>query len=882
MARNFKNLKVWQIWLVRRRKMVVAASVAFITAGIIGVIGNSLIPGFRAKLSSQSVESGHKRLPGSDPIDLQGNGVGGKEGRKLLLGGANDSIESARQLAQAVVSTIRNFYVDSERVTDAKLAGHLKRVLARVMPTLDVAIEGRILVVKYSDQTLKYPLSRAGLVEAVTAASVLMAEEKSVSRSETLTSDTLTSAETARQILNALVAELDPHSSVMSPQAYNELRQGTEGSFGGLGVLVGIRDRVLTVIKPLPNSPALRAGVLPGDKIVRLNNQPTFGMALEDLMEFMRGVPGTHVTMRILRAGEKTPFDFVVKREIIQVDSVTATPRRVGGFNVLHLAVETFSAKTSREILSAMKAFKRDHNAIDGLILDLRANPGGLLDQAIQVADLFLEDGVIVSTRGRREEVEVAGKGYDEIDFPLVVLLDQDSASASEIVAGALQDQGRAVIVGRPSFGKGSVQTVFELPFEIALKLTIARYFTPANTSIQNVGILPDLWLQPVSGGDVNINLLGADRYRNEGFLIHHLDGVSTEPKYLAMVDRKLSLACCAKAYHLQESKSENGDVDQDIGVAESIIASALSEHQQSGGDHRHWRSSKWNAMIAGDSISKIVKGFVSKSGEWLASKFGIDWLEPNQSGTFASLEAGKSPIEFQIQPLVSKTVRPGIEARFLWTIRNTSKRDLRRVSVYLRGSGVEGDTIEVLVGSVAAGAVRSGEIVATVPNPSDSSWLVDIGLAIDAWPVSTMVQQYVYDFEPGNRADVQCVAEFRDEQDSVGNGILDPGENASIKVSLVNNGNIDAEDLNVTVINLGGSSVGIKDGLVHSGTLSAGQELVLSVPLEFAGVDAMEDFDLGVAVEWKGMASPVFRHVTLPVRPIGGRIGELMIETLE
>lgn len=887
--------------LKRRRKAVVAASVAAVVAGLVTLTGTLVLPALRARLGVplEDVVREDPSLPGGRR--LRNNSLEDENSRKFLENDSLEAIESARQLSQAVITTIRNFYVDEERVTDLQIAQKFKKVLARHLPKAAVTLEERILVLLYAGKKLKYPLSRTGLVESITAASVLLAEERSKASNVGKNLDRkpdgkssysslgigageniarLDSTGSARLILNALVSELDPHSSVMSPHAYNELRQGTEGSFGGLGVLVGIRDRVLTVIKPLSKSPALRAGILPGDKIIRINNQPTYGMALENLMEFMRGVPGTHVTMRILRSGEQSPFDAVIKREVIQVDSVTSSRIEVGALNIQHVVVETFSAKTSREILSAMKAFKQEYKAIDGLILDLRANPGGLLDQAIQVADLFLEDGVIVSTRGRREEVEIAGKGYDEVDFPLVVLLDEDSASASEIVAGALQDHGRAIVVGRPSFGKGSVQTVFELPFEIALKLTIARYFTPDEKSIQNVGILPDVWLQPVSEKNQNRNLLGGARYRNEGFLLHHLDTFSSGDDHLAMIDQKLTQPCCNKAYYLEAPEADEKS-DPDLDVAKSIVKAVLAENQGGSESRRRWRTTAWDSLDTSVIVETLVKSSFVKAGKWLESTFSVKWSENNTAGSYSSLEGEKSPAVFEVQNLSGTDVKTGSDARFLWTIRNGFKRPLHRISVYARGSGLEGDTTEILVGSIPAGESRSGEIVLAAPNEgSEPLWNVDVGVAMDAWPVSRLVQPFVFELKPSEKVEVQCRASFQDEGSSMKNGTLDPGESGVLRVIVGNYGTAPADELSVAVTNLGGDRISVENDQNAKLTLKSGEERVLDVPVTLEGSYAAEEIDFGIAVEWKGMKAPIYKSVTIPLSPVGGRIGELMIET--
>ena len=312
---------------------------------------------------------------------------------------------------------------------------------------------------------------------------------------------------------------LDAHSAFLSPEDYLDLRQGTEGVFGGLGVLVGMRRSVLTVIKPIPASPAYKHGIASLDKILSINGVTTFGANIDNLIEVMRGAPGTEVTMSLLRQDALGPEELKIKREIIEVKSVASHVTTGPKGNVLHLTIDTFSSRTAQEVAEHLKNFKQKYEAPRGVILDLRSNPGGLLDQAVAVADMFLDNGVIVATKGRREEIEYVSSREHDTTTPMIVLIDGDSASASEIVAGALQDHNRALIVGQRSFGKGSVQTVFELPGDTAVKITIARYYTPKGRSIQSYGIVPDINLLGVKKTEENKNIFSFNRYRSEAFL---------------------------------------------------------------------------------------------------------------------------------------------------------------------------------------------------------------------------------------------------------------------------------------------------------------------------------------------------------------------------
>jgi carboxyl-terminal processing protease len=293
--------------------------------------------------------------------------------------------------------------------------------------------------------------------------------------------------------MSGMLTSLDPHSDYLAPDAYNDLQDQTRGEYGGLGLEIQSEDGAVKVISPIDDTPASRAGIKPGDFIIAVDGQNILGVSVNDAVRQMRGKPGEAVTLTIGRTGV-APFDVHLVREIIQPKSVTY--RMEGDYGYLRLS--GFNEKATDETLAAINDLKAKDPHLKGLVLDLRNNPGGLLDQAVGVASLFLDGGEVVSQRGRDpHDIQVYGaKGHDVLGgLPMVVLINSGTASASEIVSGALQDRHRAAIVGVTSFGKGSVQTVIPLRGGIdgALKLTTARYYTPSGRSIQKTGIQPDL-----------------------------------------------------------------------------------------------------------------------------------------------------------------------------------------------------------------------------------------------------------------------------------------------------------------------------------------------------------------------------------------------------
>ncbi len=297
--------------------------------------------------------------------------------------------------------------------------------------------------------------------------------------------------------INGMLSSLDPHSSFMPPETYKELKIDTKGAFGGLGIEISVKDGILTVISPIEDTPAFKAGIKAGDQILRIDEKFTKDLNINEAVKRMRGLKGTKVTLTIMREGFDRPKEFSLIRDIIQVKSVRSRMLD-NGYGYVRIA--QFQEKTDEDLIKALQTLQEDgKKPLSGLVLDLRNDPGGLLDQAVRVADHFVEDGLIVYTEGREKESKMqfsASKGRKEPNYPIVVLINSGSASASEIVAGALQDHKRAIIMGTQSFGKGSVQTIIPLPDQSGLRLTTARYFTPKGRSIQAKGITPDITVE--------------------------------------------------------------------------------------------------------------------------------------------------------------------------------------------------------------------------------------------------------------------------------------------------------------------------------------------------------------------------------------------------
>lgn len=297
--------------------------------------------------------------------------------------------------------------------------------------------------------------------------------------------------------IKGMLDTLDPHSTFMPPDMYKELQVETTGSFGGIGIEIHLKDGILTVVSPIEDTPAFRAGINSGDQILKIDGESTKKMNIMDAVKKMRGPKGTKVTITILREGWAEPRDFTITRDIIHIKSIKSDLLEKG---YGYIRIKHFQEDTAKDLRRALDKLISQEGNLLGLVLDLRNNPGGLLDQAVQVSDAFISSGLIVYTEGRIKDQNMRFNATGEgtyTGFPMVVLVNGGSASASEIVAGALQDHKRAIILGTPTFGKGSVQTIVPLEDGSGLRLTTAIYYTPSGNSIQAKGITPDIIVEP-------------------------------------------------------------------------------------------------------------------------------------------------------------------------------------------------------------------------------------------------------------------------------------------------------------------------------------------------------------------------------------------------
>ncbi|MEN8135211.1 MAG: S41 family peptidase [Thermodesulfobacteriota bacterium] len=383
--------------------------------------------------------------------------------------------------------------------------------------------------------------------------------------------ESVDATEVLQGAIRGMLSSLDPHSSYLKPDDFKDLKMETKGSFTGIGIEITIRDSTLTVVSPIEGTPGDRAGLKAGDKIVKIENELTKDMTLMEAVKKMRGPKGTTVNISVYREGWTELKEHTIIRDVIPLLSVRSKVLEPG---YVYIRISNFQSKTTRDFKKALKELS-SKGRISGLIIDLRSNPGGLLAQSVKIADIFIDEGVLVSTKGRIKEQNTtynARSSSKKYDFPMVVMVNEGSASASEIVAGALQDHKKALIVGTPTFGKGSVQTIIPMSNGAGLRLTTARYYTPNGGSIQAKGIEPDIIIEKIQPPTDDQDNKKKKTFLREKDLKHHIEnGDGPEGK-----DEKAEKKKINKKKDLKEKAEEEAKKTQELLAKDNQLRTAL------------------------------------------------------------------------------------------------------------------------------------------------------------------------------------------------------------------------------------------------------------------------------------------------------------------
>ncbi len=631
---------------------------------------------------------------------------------------------------------------------------------------------------------------------------------------------------------NGMLHTLDPHSVFLSPEAYKEMNLSTSGAFGGLGIVISIRDQLLTVLNPMPDTPAGRAGLKRFDRIVKINNESTLNMPLDDAVRRLRGEPGTQVTVWVTREGDggwQGVKPFTLTREIIKVRSVE---HRALDQGIGYVRLKQFQATSFMELEAALDDL-RAKGPLRGLVLDLRGNPGGLLDQAARIADKFLIDGTIVSTVGAsegREEKRAKGPGTEPM-YPLIVLVNGSSASASEIVAGALKNNDRALIVGQQTFGKGSVQLVFpDITSEkAALKLTIAQYLTPGDISIQGVGVTPDIELDPMTVDELEMDLTVQKDGLRERDLSAHLSNTRAQPPGKPAEVVRYNLPEIDR----QAIRERGGDIDD-----ESIqldfpmrFAQGLALKLPSGAKRPD------QIRAARDHIEAVRKEEVAKVGAELA-KLGVDWSDAPVVAAGAEPQvAASKDIDVKVETdRTNAEVNAGEPMELRVTVRNDGKLPVYRLRAATESDNPYFDNKELVFGKIAPGQsktartplgwceVEGRKVGSTKPRDKNAKRICKVPMdaltrsdgirvkfdAAGPAPANVEVRPTVRALE---RPLFQYTYQIADDREGNGDGRVQKGERVTMYLAVRNVGKGRSYDTQANIVNHSGDGL-----LLHAG----------------------------------------------------------------
>lgn len=662
-------------------------------------------------------------------------------------------------------------------------------------------------------------------------------------------------------MINGVFDHLDPHSGFLSKKVYNEFKVGTIGNFGGLGIVITMKDGMLTVIAPLEDTPAWQAGIKAGDRILQIDDESTINMSLTDAVNKLRGKVGSKVALVVEREGRPSR-KVALTRAVINIESVKYGLLDEGGKRIGYIRVKSFQANTMEDVHRALRELRKGGTSLDGMILDLRNNPGGLLNVAVDLADLFVRDGIIVSTVERGDEImdlDSAHEGGTEPNYPMAVLIDEGSASASEIVAGALQALGRAVVMGNESFGKGSVQTVFELGDETALKLTVARYKPAGTEDIQLVGVIPDVELVPVVVDRDEMNLFKDELFSEED-LKEHLEKKQKEkevqkknsPFTVRYLTPKENDEDFEKKSAKEYSKALDIQNDFPVTIARRLIAKSKDAAREA--------MLKSGGGVIGEA-GREQQGLIDAA----LKKLGVDWSEAPASG--------KPEIRLSQRILQNgvpvKRGLAGQKIQIELTATNAGSGTFARLAAVGQTKDVPLlSNLEFPFGSIAPGKSRA--------------WSVPVEL-----PQSLVSQNMLMDvnFEEGNgnapkatkvEVPVEALPETQISFDyripSKGPKLIAPGITVPFDVEITNNGpGTTSDDVFAAISDECDDKVFIEKGRAKIGIMKPGEKKLAKLKFHILG--GYDEFDCSVNLMLADMKRQLFLTKSIKVHPTEGKM---------
>jgi carboxyl-terminal processing protease len=800
-----------------------------------------------------------------------------------------------RALMNRVLMQVVEHYVEPERIEPRRmLLGGLNAIQGEVAPVL----------VDYEDGapslTLQVDTARRQFrVDDVNSPWALSERFRDIFAfiQENLHDEEVDLREVEEAAVNGMLRTLDPHSMFLDTQTYEDMRMSTRGEFGGLGIVISIRDHQLTVIRPIPGTPADRAGLHRRDRIVRIGEETTLNMPLQEAVDRLRGPPGSSVDVWVVREGEggwTDPRRFELERAIIHIESVEA---RMLGDGIGYISIDSFQGNTFDDMQRELARLHQQ--GMRGLVLDLRDDPGGLLDQAVRVADAFLETGTIVTTEStdpEQRDEKVARREGTEPNYPMIVLVNGGSASASEIVAGALKNHDRALIVGETTFGKGSVQVLYDYDDGSALKLTIAQYLTPGDVSIQGVGITPDIQIEPMTVDREEMDLTVDQQYLRESDLSSHLTNESAESGERAALTLRYYLPSETRLALREAGADAEENTDEDeflLRFSRSLLARAT-------------RSGRQELLAdAGPVIGQMQEQEMARAIEELG-RLGLDWSEgTDQGASTATVEVST------VQPDSTGTAGQPFDLRVRVT--NTGTAPLFRVRATTHSDFALFNQRELVFGRIDPGQTREwtttlglcelveGQRTCRLPmDISDRSDGIRVeleeahGHAPEPAEIRTSVRglprpQFAYQIQ------------VADDARGNGDGVIQRGEEGTIYVRVRNTGAGPTHETQANLRSLAGRGVLLHAGRFRVDDMAPGQERTVAFTFEvlpdfesdsarlevqIGDVDLRESFTerVDVAIAPAASTPPAARRGTVTVadgtaifdRPGGRTIGRV------
>jgi len=783
---------------------------------------------------------------------------------------------SEMKLFNWVILNIKDNYLDQKRINPGEMLSatlnYIERMLPEVLVT-ELPGKGQV-VVQVADKTETFSTSD---ISTIWEMSFRLKDIFNFIQMN-MTSDT-DPRDVEYMAINGMLSTLDPHSVFLKPELFKEIKTTTKGRFGGLGIQIQAKDGYITVIAPLKNTPAWKAGIQRQDKIVRIEDESTANMSVDEAVNRLRGIPGTKVALWIMREGLPEAKKVVITREEIVISTIES---QLLGNGVGYIKLSQFTENSASDLIKHYNEMKKKYgHELKGLILDMRDNPGGLMDSSIKISNTFLKSGTIVSTvaqEGTKVEERKASSSDYLIGIPVAILINGGSASASEIVAGALKDNNRAVVIGQKSFGKGSVQVLFErqIPQEknsdeklqAGLKLTVAQYLTPSGTSIQSVGITPDIFLQPIKVQKDKYKLFYRDRQHKEKDLAKHLDDDKAQEEKSRLVIGYVSDE--KNSPDLEEEEVEIGEPlpvkprdDNEQFFEDFPIRYAKRLIQETGAPAR-------NAMImaAKNSYESISNEEENKMTA-LLSKDGLDW-SPGSPPSSASIKSSLHLEDKDGKILPKQTLQAGEESYLVLNVKNAGREDIFRLAAVIDSKEPLVDGKEFLIGRLPPGSEKTAKIRIKTPrdyltsvSEYQASFFTDhtlLGKPIDGKIHVTELSR------------PRFIASYKITESSTrsnNNGILEPGETFNLSITSKNIGKATSPKPKISIKNLSGRDLFIKNGRCDLKPLQRGKSDSCSLPMEVRQDNDNEKLSIILTVYDAELGEPLSEKIQLDGRNI-------------